>query len=183
MISPLTSLINSSIKTLIILGVKTTCCACHQFSFLTSSFTLMAHWKAIKKSRGIMWTSASDSAQQWLIMWARNSSGGSSPHMCQYRLYFPRLLSHCCKQMQFPWRHGEPLCGHHGYYRSAQLLWLAESDTELGCCALLVEAAWGGGGGGKQIQSLISVSITRLSAEPDTRFSPCLSHTDTLTDS
>lgn len=40
----------------------------------------------------------------------------------------------CCKQMQFPWRHGEPLSGLHGYYSSEQTLWLAASYIELGWC-------------------------------------------------
>lgn len=57
-----------------------------------------------------------------------------------------------CKQMQFPWRHGEPLSGLHGYYSSEQTLWLVESHVELGCCACGWRQTGGGGGRGAQNQ-------------------------------
>lgn len=39
-----------------------------------------------------------------------------------------------CKHMQFPWRHGEPLSGLHGYYSSEQTFSLVKSHIESGCC-------------------------------------------------
>lgn len=76
--------------------------------------------------------------------------------------------------MQFPWWHGEPLSGRHGYYSSEQTFSLAESHIELGCCV----CGWRQTGGrGAQI-SQISVSITWMSAGPDACFSFTHRHTD-----
>lgn len=66
--------------------------------------------------------------------------------------------------MQFPWQHGETLSGLHGYYRSDLIGW---EPHRIGVFCSWVEADWGKGW--KRNPSLISVSITWLSADPDTR--------------
>lgn len=145
-------------------------------AFKQCSSTLTAHWKAIKR--------------HYLQISKRLTRACLKPVVISPLSYepirLPLVFFHtCCKQMQFPWRHGEPLSGFHGYYSSEQAFWLVESHIELGCCTRGWRQTRGGRRVGREVNklSLISVSITWLSAEPDTRFSTSISHTDTLTDS